>query len=181
MASASSRRWPGKPARSTTCRAFTSWGFYDSKTFDDLRQRGTHRGNYGLYVIGDQQLWREGASENAAAQGVAVFGRFAVAPPDRSLVVYDTEAGVTYTGLLPGRESDVLGAGFLYSRLSADARTDTDAPLSSHHEAVIELSYQASLTNALTIQPDFQYIENPGAVRPARDAIVAGMRFGLAF
>ncbi len=156
-------------------------GFYNSKTFDDLRHTGTHHGNYGLYVIGDQQLWREGTSESAAAQGLAVFGRFATAPPDRSLVVFDTEAGVTYTGLFPGRDSDVLGAGFIYSRISDDARTDAGAPLSSHHEAVIEVSYQATLTSVLTIQPDFQYIMNPGAVRPARDAIVAGMRFGLAF
>jgi porin len=156
-------------------------GFYNSKTFDDLRQTGTHHGNYGVYVIGDQQLWREGTSENAAAQGLAVFGRFAVAPPDRSLVFYDTETGLTYTGLFPGRDSDMLGVGFIYSRVSDDARTDTGAPLSSHHEAVIEISYQASLTSALTIQPDFQYILNPGAVHPARNAIVAGMRFGLAF
>ena len=156
-------------------------GFYNSKTFDDLRDTGTHRGNYGLYVIGDQQLWREGTSESAAAQGLAVFERFAIAPPDRSLVAYDTEAGVTYTGLFPGRDSDVLGAGFLYSRVSDDARTDAGAALPSHHEAVIEVSYQASLTSFLTIQPDFQYIVNPGAVRPARDAIVAGMRFGLVF
>ncbi|MGI9088291.1 MAG: carbohydrate porin [Chthoniobacterales bacterium] len=156
-------------------------GFYNSKTFDDLRHTGTHRGNYGFYVIGDQQLWREGTSESAAAQGLAVFGRFAIAPPDRSLVVYDIEAGVTYTGLFPGRDSDVLGAGFLYSRVSNDAFTDSGTPLPSHHEAVIEVSYQASLTSFLTIQPDFQYIMNPGAVRPARDAIVAGMRFSLAY
>ncbi len=156
-------------------------GFYNSKTFADLRHTGTHRGNYGLYVIGDQQLWREGTSESAAAQGLAVFGRFVIAPPDRSLVVYDTEAGVTYTGLFPGRDSDVLAAGFLYSRISKDARTGAGTPLSSHHEAVIEVSYQASLTGALTVQPDFQYIMNPGAVRPARDAIVAGMRFSLAY
>ena len=156
-------------------------GFYDSKTFDDLRQAGTHRGNYGVYVIGDQQLWREGTDESAAAQGLAIFGRFAIAPPDRSLVTYDTEAGVTYTGLLPGRDGDVFGAGFIYSRISDDARTDTGARLPSHHEAVIEISYQATLTSYLTIQPDFQYIMNPGAGYPARDAFVAGMRFGLSF
>ncbi len=156
-------------------------GFYNSKTFDDLRNTGTHHGNYGLYVIGDQQLWREGTSTSAAAQGLAVFGRFAIAPPDRSLVFYDTETGLTYTGLFPGRDSDVLGAGFIYTRVSDDARTDTGAPLSSHHEAVFEVSYQASLTKALTIQPDFQYIVNPGAVHPAPNAIVAGMRFSLAF
>lgn len=156
-------------------------GFYNSKTFDDLRHTGTHHGNYGLYVIGDQQIWREGTSESAAAQGLAVFGRFAIAPPDRSLVVYDTEAGVTYTGLFPRRDSDVLGAGFIYTRISDDARTDTGTPLPTHHEAVIEVSYQASLTSILTIQPDFQYIVNPGAVRPARNAVVAGMRFSVTF
>jgi porin len=161
--------------------AYKLGGFYNSETFDDLRHTGTHHGNYGLYLIGDQQLWREGTSESAAAQGLAAFGRFAIAPPERSLVVFDTEAGVNYTGLFPGRDSDILGAGFIYSRISHDARTDAGAPLTSHHEAVIEFSYQAPLTSVLTIQPDIQYIVNPGAVRPAHDAIVAGMRFALAF
>ena len=160
---------------------YTLGGFYDSKRFDDLHRAGTPHGNYGVYVIGDQQLWSEGTDESTAAQGFALFGRLAVAPPDRSLVTYDVEAGMTYTGLLQGRDGDVLGAAFLYSRISDDARTDAGARLPSHHEAVIELTYQAALTRYLTIQPDFQYIVNPGAVRPARDAIVAGMRFGLAF
>ena len=124
-------------------------------------------------MIGDQQLWREGTNESGAGQGLGVFGRFAIAPPDRSLVVYDTEAGVTYTGLFPLRDSDVLGAGFLYSRVSDDARTDAGARLPSHHEAVREVSYQDALTGALTIPPDFQYSHNPGRGRPARDAIVA--------
>jgi porin len=88
---------------------------------------------------------------------------------------------VTYTGLFPGRDSDVLGAGFIYTRVSDDARTDIGAPLSSHHEAVIEVSYQAALTKVLTIQPDFQYIVNPGVVHPAPNAVVLGMRFSLAF
>lgn len=156
-------------------------GFYCSKAFDDLRGSGAHDGNGGLYVIGDQQVWREGASESAAAQGVAVFGRCAIAPPDRSFVFYDTEGGVTYTGLVPGRDSDVLGAGVLYSRVSDDARTDAGAPLRAHDEAVIELSYQAAITSALTVQPDFQYVVNPGAVKPARDAVVVGMRFGITY
>lgn len=155
-------------------------GFYDSKSFGDLRGGAPHHGNYGVYVIADQRVWREGSGD-AAAQGLGVFARFALAPQDRSFVAFDGEGGATYTGLLPGRDSDVLGLGVLYAKVSKDALDDAGTPWPSHHETVIELSYQASINDWLTVQPDFQYIFNPGAVHGTRDAVVAGLRFSLSF
>ena len=156
-------------------------GFYDSKSFDDLRGGDKHHGNYGAYAIADQQVWREGAGGDAGAQGLGVFGRIAFAPADRNLVAFDTEAGVTYTGLLPGRDGDVLGVGVVFAKVSSAARDALDEPFPTHHETVLEVSYQASINDWLTVQPDFQYVFNPGAVSGARNAVVAGLRFSLNF
>ena len=155
-------------------------GFYDSKSFDDLRGGAPHHGNYGVYAIADQRVWREGPGD-AAAQGLGIFARFALAPQDRSFVAFDCEGGATYTGLLPGRDGDVLGLGVLYAKVSKDARDDTGTPWPTHHETVIEVSYQASINDWLSVQPDFQYIFNPGAVHGGRAAAVAGLRFSLSF
>jgi porin len=154
-------------------------GFYNSKSFDDLRQRRAHDGNYGVYAIADQQLWREGDSE--ASQGLSSFARVAFAPADRNFVQFDSEAGVTYTGLLPHRDNDLVGLGLIYTRVSDEARDGTGARFATHHEAVVELSYLAPINDYFSVQPDFQYIINPGAVHRSRDAIVAGMRFSLNF
>ncbi len=156
-------------------------GFYNSKSFDDLAGGEKLHGNYGGYAIADQRVWREGAGEDAAKQGLGVFARFALAPEDRNLVAFDTEAGVTYTGLLPGRDGDVLGVGVVYAKVSSAARDDLGAPFPTHHETVLEISYQASINEWLTVQPDFQYVFNPGAVSGGRDAVVAGLRFSITF
>ena len=150
-------------------------GFYYSQSFDDLSGGEKHHGNYGVYAIADQQVW------HAGAQGLGVFGRFAFAPEDRNLVAFDTEAGVTCTGLLPGRDGDVLGAGVVFAKVSSEARDAQGEPFPTHHETALEVSYQASVNDWLTVQPDFQYVFNPGAVRSGRDAVVAGLRFSLSF
>ncbi len=67
------------------------------------------------------------------------------------------------------------------ARVSDASRNERGRPFVKHHETVLELSYQASINDWLTVQPDFQYIFNPGAVQDGRDAMIAGLRFTLTF
>ena len=156
-------------------------GFFNSKTFDDLLGGEKHHGNYGVYAIVDQRMWSEGTDEEGARQGLAAFARFAVAPEDRNVITFDSEAGLTYTGLVPRRNSDVLGVGVVYARVSRDTRGARGETFVKRRETVLEVSYQAPLNSWLTVQPDLQYIFNPGAVRAGRDAVIAGLRFSLNF
>lgn len=156
-------------------------GFFNSRSFDDLLGGEKHHGNYGVYAIVDQRMWSEGTDEEGATQGLAAFGRFAAAPEDRNLITFDSEAGLTYTGLVPRRNSDVLGVGVVYARVSRDARGARGETFVKRRETVLEVSYQAPLNGWLTVQPDLQYIFNPGAVRAGRDAVIAGLRFSLNF
>jgi len=143
-------------------------------------------GNHGFYAIVDQMIYRVPGDE---AKGIAVFGRVIGAPADRNLVNFYAEAGVTFSGMVPGRADDVLGIGFAYTGISNDASGfDQDSGLTvvRNYEALIEISYTAKLAEGWSLQPDFQYIWNPGGrvpeaagVEPVGNAAVLGLRTSL--
>ncbi len=94
-------------------------------------------GNYGLYFIADQMIYREESApmasgfskdgksvvaKNTAAseksdQGLGVFARFAFDPQDRNFVGFYAESGINYKGLIPTRDNDTLGAAIGYAQL----------------------------------------------------------------
>lgn len=164
--------------------------WYNSEKFDSLstasngvsladpRSSGSprqFRGNYAIYAIADQTLWQEPGSDDNGLNG---FVRVAIAPQqDRNSVSWYLDAGLTYKGLLPGRDDDTLGVGFAYAKMSSDlsdlarARnsfTRDSQPIPSS-EAVIELTYQAAVTPWLSAQPFFQYVIRPGGNAPDPD------------
>jgi carbohydrate-selective porin OprB len=75
-------------------------------------------------------------------------------------------AGVTYTGLLHGRDNDVLGLGVAWAELYQGG---------TNSETVTELFYRAAWTSRLSVQPDLQYISTPSGI--FKDALALGMRF----
>ncbi len=184
-------------------------GFYHTGGFDDLRfdtlgqslaspsttgVAARHRGDYGLYAVADQMLWREPGGED---QGVNLFMRVGGAPSDRNLIDFYVDGGAAYEGLIPGRDDDLLGIGFGYARIGADAAefdSDTLAVSGSSgpvrdSESVLEFSYIAQVTGWWTVQPDAQFIFQPGGnvpdpddpAKPVPDAVVLGVRTAVSF
>lgn len=131
------------------------------------RRLNTNRGVYGVI---DQQLYRstrKGAGEN---DGITAFGRIAGLPADRNLVEFAFDAGLRFSGMVPGRPSDEFGIAVGYNRISGSvAGLDRDAivltgavtPVRSS-ELIAELTYKAQLAEGWTLQPDLQYIWQPG-------------------
>jgi len=150
-----------------------------------------HQGNWGVYGIVDQVLWRRGA------RGLAVFCRGGIVPPDRNLVSWYVDAGVAIVGPLEGRADDTLSFGFAYSNISRDAakvdevrRRVTGLPYPIRDgEAVLELTYEARLRPWWTLQPDLQYIIHPGGNVPSPtnptqavdDSFLIGLRTAITF
>ena len=139
--------------------------------------------NYGFYGVIDQYLWRVPGSEEP--KGVAVFARVMGAPDDRNLVHFYTDMGITFTGMIPGRPDDALAIGFAYVGIS-DAVHAFDVDLgvqpARSYEAGLEICYTMQLRPGWTLQPDFQYIWQPGGNtvdehgRRLEDAAVVGAR-----
>ena len=179
--------YKAKSADGSPMGTYKAGGFYDSKWFDDLSGGQPHHGNCGFYAIADQNVR---SIISSAPQELAVFAKFAIAPQDRNYVTFDTEAGVSYTGLVAkteGRE-DVLALGIGHSMVSESARDKSGNPFPTHYETVIELTYQSHLPFlerkdglSVQVQPDLQYIINPGAVNGTPNALVGGVRFTVKF
>jgi len=170
----------------------------------------TNSGNAGFYIVLDQMLYREpeapspasrandaksvGEGKKARAfetpalprksdQGLGWFGRTGFAPPDRNFLDFYFDTGLTYKGLVPGRDNDTISLGFAYGHLSNGARSSLRSqdvnPTDS--EMVVELTYQAPITRWLIVQPDLQYFINPGANSELTNALVIEARAKVIF
>ena len=139
--------------------------------------------DWGLYGIIDQLVWRVPGSEDS--KGVGVFGRVIGAPDDRNLVDFYFDTGVTFTGMIPGRPNDGLAIGFAYTGISNSVHSfdvDSGEPAARNYEALVEICYTYEVKPGWTVQPDFQYIFQPGGnVAGIDDATVLGARTSLSF
>jgi porin len=147
------------------------------------------RDNYGVYGIIDQLVWREPGGGDP--QGVGVFGRIMGAPSDQNLVDFYADMGLTFTGMIPGRPDDALALGFAYTGISGRAKgSDRDSGLSvlQDYESLLEVAYTWQIRQGWTLQPDFQYIWQPGGDVPdasgtqaVGNAVVIGARSVMTF
>jgi len=167
-------------------------GWYNSRRFDDVRIATNglsfadpnadpdplrHRGNFAFYGVIDQVLWKSPDAETTG-RSLAAFARVVVAPEkNRNHVDFYADAGITYTGLLPGRKNDIVGVAVAYAQVSSSLRQlDRDMitfsgdpqPVRSS-ELVIEASYQTQLAPWLKVQPFAQWIVRPGGGEPDPD------------
>jgi len=138
--------------------------------------------DHALYAILDQLLWHVPGGDEG--QGIGFFTRFAGAPDDRNLVDFYFDVGLTFTGMIPGRPDDALAIGYAHTGISNEVRAfnvDTGLPAGSGHEGLIEVAYTMEVMEGWTLQPDFQYIFNPGGGTEGDDATVVGARSTFAF
>ncbi|WP_242468142.1 carbohydrate porin [Burkholderia plantarii] len=168
--------------------------WYDTGRFDDLRDGadgvplsdptsgGTarpHHGNYGLYAIADQTVWRETGGPRA----LSVFAEVMGAPDDRNLVGIGVNAGLALKAPFAGRDDDVAGIAVGYSQIGSHARAldrDTAATTLGYPrrsaETVVEATYQYQAAPWWQLQGDLQYVFRPSGGIP--DPLDPGRRIG---
>jgi porin len=168
------KQTPDRPLSAT----FKLGAFYNTAHFPDNTTGIADQGDYGAYFIVDQELTHV---KNAPGQGLRAFARLSAAPHDRNLIQFYCDGGFNYTGLIPGRPADILGLAASYAKLSDSYRDPAGNLYPRHYETLIELTYQAPVSSWLSLQPDLQYIFNPGGLQPAHDALVLGLRFNATF
>ncbi len=156
-------------------------------TDQPFKSGATYRGDNGAYGVIDQTLYRKPQTDD---QGISVFARVSGSPADRNLIDLYLDGGLAFKGLLPERPGDTLGIAGAYGKISKDVRASDialgAAPLVRDYQALVEVTYQATIVPGVTLQPDFQYIFHPGANgvagpngSPLRDAAVFGTRFSI--
>jgi porin len=127
-------------------------------------------GDFGIYAIADQMLWRPSGEGERGLNG---FVRLGGAPADRNQISFYVDGGFGFKGPIPGRDDDSVVLGVAYAGISPNAvASDETAKLAEpalpvrSHETVIELTYLAKITPGWVIQPDLQYVINPGGGVP---------------
>jgi porin len=149
----------------------------------------THTGDWAFYGIVDQKVWQRPGSKD---QGIGVFLQVMGGPSNRNLSNLFVEGGMNWLAPFTERPDDTFGLAFSYLGVSPAARDYSRELVSfgramspyASNETVLEATYLATLTNWLTLQPDLQYVINPGAggvpgpfgTRPLPNALVIGMR-----
>ena len=136
--------------------------------FDGTTQDGTS----GYYAILDQTLWQPPSTPDDGP-GIRTFLQYGQSERSVSPLWQHFGGGLSWTGLIPNRAQDILGFSPQYTRISGEQS------LPHTYELSLESFYQIQLTPWATLQPDAQYIVNPGG--RYSDALVVSLRLAIQF
>lgn len=146
------------------------WGY--TQTVEHRVPTGSSR-NQGWYVSADSRLgaldevrpWRTSLRLGHAEQSVNDHD-------------WTLTAALNYDVPRPlGREHS-FGIGAAWIKTSAALRDSAEGV--DDYETALEFTWRATVSDWLILQPDVQYIVNPGSQRSLRNAVVVGLRFDIA-
>ena len=171
-----------RPERLT--RTIKVGGWYNSENFSDpaIDENGLplasplsdgnarqHQGNYAVYGTLDQMLAQ---SQTNPYRTLNLFGRVMGTPLGaENTISFSADAGLTLHDPLPRRRDDTLGLGVGYTKVTNGAAS-SDGYIGQYggsfnpvrgSETFVEATYQYQPHPWISIQPDIQYIFNPGA------------------
>jgi porin len=110
-------------------------------------------------------------------RGLGLFARASIVDEDTSVVRWGGAVGIGGRGIIPTRDEDVFGVGFVYTDFNRDGPL---VQLLAEEEAYgAELFYNAKLWRGLFLTGDLQVIEP--ATRAVDTTVVAGIRVNLRF
>jgi porin len=155
----------------------------------------SHHGDYGLYATVDQTVWVDPTESD---RNINIFGRVLWAPQaDRNLITFSMNAGLTFHEPILHRDDDTFSVGMGYAKVSSSAANLDQATAfysgsfvpTRGGETYLEVSYQYQVAPWWQVQPDMQYVFNPGGgvanPNPPASRIsnefVAGIRTNILF
>jgi porin len=187
--------------------------WYDTENFADEEHDNTglsldnpdssgipakHDGDYAFYAVMDQMIWND-PNDPDQDRDISFFARAMGTPlENRNLVDFSMNAGFTFHEPIPDRDDDTCGIGVGYAKVS-NGIADLDKDYNFYHpdsnepvqtgEVFVEATYQCTLTPWCYLQPDFQYVFNPGGGLPnpnapgqrIKDEAVFGLRVNIIF
>jgi porin len=167
-------------------------GYYDNSAAPDLGApvNGPEQlmsGRWGLYLLADQMIWREG--EPSSNRGLTLFAGFTYADPSTAIIQYFWEAGLVKQGTFASRDNDSIAfavSQLLVSNSLVNAQnqaniTDPGSVDVQSYEMDLELNYRAQVAPWFTLMPNLQYVVRPGGVTSTPNAFVLGLQAAVTF
>ena len=142
--------------------------------------RKKHIGNYNVYLIADQMIYRK---KGTTDQGLTPLICATIGPESINKFPFFLMGGLIYKGLVPGRNNDTTAVQMAYAKYS-DKIKESQQSVGANpqkYEMMFEFTHKVMITNWMYMQPDLQYIIQPGGAGDIDDALVIGFQFGLTF
>ena len=155
--------------------------YYSPWQFAQFGSTETASNSYGFYWHADQMVWQEEAGSD---QGLTLWSAFVLSPQQNiSKLPFQVNSGIVYKGLVPARDHDTTMLGFVYGNFSDDyagtvAATGAGTP---SYEIALEAGYRIQVTKFAYIQPNVQWIINPGGTGNIPNALVLGAQMNVTF
>jgi porin len=130
--------------------------------------------SWGLYALGEQMLRR---NRNGTG-GLSGFVRGGTAADAVNRLDLFLGGGFAYRGAWPGRPDDVAALGIAHAQNGTPflrGQMEAGIPM-ERGETVLELTYRAQVGRFFVVQPDLQWVMNPGMDPGVADALVFGLR-----
>lgn len=152
--------------------------FEGLRTADADGRGPIERDNHGTYVAAE---FAPRPAPNEPGATWSGFMRAGVANDRVNVFERHVAAGVVVTGPWPGARGSQLGLAASDARVGGDyraARRRAGEP-AERYERNVELTWRVPLGEHAVLQPDLQYVVNPGAERRIPGAWVVGLRVEL--
>ncbi len=142
--------------------------FHHSGDFENLVDDKVYKGNYGMYLFIDQMLFH---SSSEGSRGLGAFFQLGYSPEDRSLNDLFIAFGLNYYV----NQDNIIGLGVAHASLS-NKLVKSSPEIFTNSETAIECFYKMKLGEYITLQPEIQYIINPGFDKSLDNALVGLFR-----
>ena len=134
---------------------------------------------YGFYWQAQQMVWR---ASSHPKQNLSLWGGVTYSPQTQvALLPVMGYAGIYSQGLIPSRERDVAMLNFYTASISPASSPQSASVPKATQENEIELSYIIQLTDHFQLQPDLQWIIQPGGYSGAANSLVVGFQVAAQF
>lgn len=130
----------------------------------------------GAYLLSSYRFYHD----KPAGRDLTGFLRGGLADGDTAQVDWDYELGMVANGWVPTRPDSEIGLGLSQAH-NADKYITSVAGASDRNEYSYELYYRDTIAHGVSVQPDLQYIVNPGTDQVTEHATVVGMRLNVSF
>jgi porin len=155
--------------------------YYSPWQFAQFGSTQTASNSYGFYWHADQMVWQEEAGSD---QGLTLWSAFVLSPQQNiSKIPFQVNSGIVYKGLVPTRDQDITMLGFVYGDFSNDYANTISATGAGtpSYEIALEAGYRFQVTKFAYVQPNVQWIINPGGTGNIPNALVLGAQMNVIF
>jgi len=155
--------------------------YFSPWSFPQFGSEDRAANSYGFYWHADQMIFRE---KPGSDQGLSLWTAFVLSPQQNiAKLPFQVNGGIVYKGLIPWRDEDQTMFGAVYGLFSDEfAQTVAEAGGGvPNYELVFEWGHRFQLSKFAYVQPNIQWVINPGGTSRIPNALVLGAQMSVVF